>query len=392
MTAVDDFSRVVAAIYDAAVEPANWPVALDAICSAVGARGCSLVMSDRERSEITVETVGANTARVLMYNDYLSRLDPIASALARTPARTVAKHHQIVTGDYAAGGEFYGDSAYPSERGDGIGAVVTRHTDRASSLAVATARPEPFGTSERVTFIRALVPHLRQAIRTQARLLELDRRRRDFVAALDVSSDGIAVVGSDGRVIHLNPAAEAIVASADGLSLRSGCLRATVARSESVLDLVVHRAFSRGRSTVATGGCVSVPRPSGRRPYVVRVVPLNTEMAAGDASPTVLFVIADPEREPEPEPDALRRLYGLTTAEALVALRVLRGTGLKPIADDMSLSLATVRTHLQHVFDKTDTHRQAELVRLLLGGLPATRRPGRPSPNPESSLARAVLA
>ena len=28
--------------------------------------------------------------------------------------------------------------------------------------------------------------------------------------------------------------------------------------------------------------------------------------------------------------------------------------------------MATVKTHLQHVFDKTDTHRQAELVRLLL--------------------------
>ena len=28
--------------------------------------------------------------------------------------------------------------------------------------------------------------------------------------------------------------------------------------------------------------------------------------------------------------------------------------------------MTTVRTHLQHIFDKTDTHRQAELVRLLL--------------------------
>jgi DNA-binding CsgD family transcriptional regulator len=59
-----------------------------------------------------------------------------------------------------------------------------------------------------------------------------------------------------------------------------------------------------------------------------------------------------------------------------VALRVLGGSGLKPIAEEMSLSLATVRTHLQHVFDKTDTHRQVELIRLLLGGLGATRRPG----------------
>ena len=62
----------------------------------------------------------------------------------------------------------------------------------------------------------------------------------------------------------------------------------------------------------------------------------------------------------------MRRLYGLTQAEAEVAVRVLRGDGLKPIADELSVSLATVKTHLQHVFDKTDTHRQAELVRLLL--------------------------
>lgn len=38
----------------------------------------------------------------------------------------------------------------------------------------------------------------------------------------------------------------------------------------------------------------------------------------------------------------------------------------KQISDELSVSLATVRTHLQHVFDKTETHRQAELVRLLL--------------------------
>jgi DNA-binding CsgD family transcriptional regulator len=60
----------------------------------------------------------------------------------------------------------------------------------------------------------------------------------------------------------------------------------------------------------------------------------------------------------------------LDDAEADVALRVLRGEGLKPICGELSLSMATVKTHLQHVFDKTDTHRQAELVRLLLTIIP----------------------
>jgi DNA-binding CsgD family transcriptional regulator len=52
---------------------------------------------------------------------------------------------------------------------------------------------------------------------------------------------------------------------------------------------------------------------------------------------------------------------------------VTRGEGLKPIADELSLSLATVKTHLRHVFDKTGTHRQAELVRLLLTIDPVSR-------------------
>ncbi|MCW2589380.1 MAG: hypothetical protein JWQ86_1807, partial [Mycobacterium sp.] len=64
------------------------------------------------------------------------------------------------------------------------------------------------------------------------------------------------------------------------------------------------------------------------------------------------------------------KLFGLTNAEDVVALRVVRGDGLKPISEDLALSTATIKTHLHHVFDKTDTHRQAELVRLLLAIVP----------------------
>ena len=87
-----------------------------------------------------------------------------------------------------------------------------------------------------------------------------------------------------------------------------------------------------------------------------------------------MIVIVDPEMEQVPDLEVLRRLYRLTKTEAEVALRVLDGTGLVPIAEELAMSLATVRTHMQHVFDKTDTHRQAELVRLLLRGVAATRR------------------
>jgi DNA-binding CsgD family transcriptional regulator len=79
-----------------------------------------------------------------------------------------------------------------------------------------------------------------------------------------------------------------------------------------------------------------------------------------------LVLIIDPEDEPELPAALLRRLYHFTEAEVEVALHIMRGADPKHISEQLSVSLTTVRTHLQHVFDKTGTHRQAELVRLLL--------------------------
>lgn len=66
-------------------------------------------------------------------------------------------------------------------------------------------------------------------------------------------------------------------------------------------------------------------------------------------------MINDPDREPELDATALRRVYALTDTEAEVDLRVAQGDGLKPVAGDLSVSTTTIRTHLQHAFDKTGT-------------------------------------
>jgi DNA-binding CsgD family transcriptional regulator len=51
-----------------------------------------------------------------------------------------------------------------------------------------------------------------------------------------------------------------------------------------------------------------------------------------------------------------------------VAIAIARGVGLQAVADELEISLTTARTHLQHVFEKTSTRRQAELVRLIADG------------------------
>jgi DNA-binding CsgD family transcriptional regulator len=173
-------------------------------------------------------------------------------------------------------------------------------------------------------------------------------------------------VAGEHLVINLNSAAELIVRAEDGLYIRSGRISATSSRAEQELHGAIQKALA-GEPTVRTGRSLTCFRPSGKRPYVIHVLPSHRRNADEPLrQPMALVLIIDPDDEPEPTVALLRRLYGLTGAEAEVALHVMHGADLKQISEELSISYTTVRTHLQHVFDKTETHRQAELVRLLL--------------------------
>jgi DNA-binding CsgD family transcriptional regulator len=61
----------------------------------------------------------------------------------------------------------------------------------------------------------------------------------------------------------------------------------------------------------------------------------------------------------------LAKLYGLTPCEAKLTLEILCGRTLDQAAARLSISMNTARTHLKHVFHKTGTNRQSELLRLV---------------------------
>jgi DNA-binding CsgD family transcriptional regulator len=87
--------------------------------------------------------------------------------------------------------------------------------------------------------------------------------------------------------------------------------------------------------------------------------------------PTAILFITDPEQTALVRSEWLREDFGLTLAEARFTREILKADGLQAAADRLGISLATARTHLGHVFDKTGTRRQAELVRLILQSQPA---------------------
>ena len=61
----------------------------------------------------------------------------------------------------------------------------------------------------------------------------------------------------------------------------------------------------------------------------------------------------------------LRRALALTAMEAAVVLSLRDHHDPGEVALDLGLAISTVRSHLKHVFRKTGTSRQSELLRLV---------------------------
>jgi DNA-binding CsgD family transcriptional regulator len=57
-------------------------------------------------------------------------------------------------------------------------------------------------------------------------------------------------------------------------------------------------------------------------------------------------------------------LFDLTVTEAHVFAQIAEGKTQAEIARALGIEIGTVKTHLLHIFAKTGTHRQADLVRL----------------------------
>ena len=197
-----------------------------------------------------------------------------------------------------------------------------------------------------------------------------DRAVRAQRAVLDLMPFGLLVADRSSYILLLNRAAETMALAADGLAVCRG--RLSGARPVEARSLAAHIARvaatpARG-NRAAAGAALRLSRPSGRPPYAVLVTPLGADgpHGAGLPRPAALVLISDPERRPAPCGRYLAELFGLTSAEASLAAALASGVSLAAYAEAAHIALATARWRLKRILAKTHTHRQSELVALVL--------------------------
>lgn len=373
----DGLLHLVGRIYEAALQPEMWPDVLARTADHLHATSASLIVQDG-----AVAQGGDGAGGSVVPQVFVSRLDPETlgeyqrfwaphdlgrQAMERMPAGAVATDQSMANSDEYRRSAIYNDFLVPRQIARVLAGLPL--TDEKGLAHVFFHRPATRGPyeSKDLERLRRLLPHLARALTLRRHLFDLASARQAAVDALDRLPAGVVFVGGGGEVAHMNRAARAIAAEADGLTVTRRCLSAALPAETRVLQQRIREAAAtHDGKGIAAGGALRLTRPSLKRPLFAVVTPLRSPSALGPrGGPVAAVFVSDPERERALPHQMLREVYGLTPAEARVASHLASGRTLEEVAQRLDVRLETVRSQLKSVFQKTDTRRQAELVALL---------------------------
>jgi DNA-binding CsgD family transcriptional regulator len=367
MVDAGEFSELVGLIYDAALDRRAWPTALTRLADALGGWAVRLGVHDARTQAFSGEFPRTDPAYVRSYLDYWASRNTSWQRAAQMPVGSILRGYELVTRDELVRTDFYNEWIRPQEIDWVLGATIAQEGSKTAIVSV--YRPWRLDDFDRdqITLWRAFMPHLERAVQLQLRLASLEADCATSIEVLNRLHHGVLLVDAAARIHFANRAAEQILTAREGLRGDRDGLRAATPSATAALCKLIAGCAGGGKERDGSGGSIALPRPSGRTPLSGLVIPLrmNAGWLTVGRSAAIIFV-CDPERRQTMRTNDLQMQFGLTQSEAGFVVEILRGQGLKASADRLGISVTTARTHLTHVFAKTETRRQAELARFVL--------------------------
>jgi DNA-binding CsgD family transcriptional regulator len=369
-----DLSEFVGLIYDTALDPDAWPNMLDRLADLLTATTGAHFGSYNSRTYVTRNVAPRfDPQYIRSFSEYWAGRDVFWQRGANYPVGVVFTPETFMSREEHCRTEIFNEWYKPQ------GAEALMRTNLLIESPVSTVvtvgrrySEGDFGTSE-IRLFAALIPHLQRAVQLQLRLAGVEGPPTGTAEMLNRLVQGVLLVDAGARVIFANRAAERMLRAGGGVALGRDGLRAETAGETRLLRRIIADCAEPRDELAGAGGRLRVSREN-RAPLAVLVIPHRARFAWIDiARPRAILFITDPEEAVVVRRKSLRHDFGLTPAEAGFTREVLKADGLQAAADRLGISLTTARTHLAHVFDKTGTRRQAELVRLILQSQPAIR-------------------
>ncbi len=320
---------VIAQLYEGALDGTGWARSMDMLADLVGAADSSLGAA---HSEGIPWLVAPRTDPDWLGDYYAYHDDDLFwQRLVRGPSGHSTIDAQLLDRDELSANRFQHEWSEPQGYRYKMGVALAG--DDGWNTVLVLPGVDPFDR-QAARMLDTIVPHLRRALMIERRIGKGVASEALGKALLEHCPSAAIILDGSGRILSASDTTQRWFA--EGLSIVDGRLR--------------------GCAEMGTPDTVRLA--SGRR---LHILPLQAPAGPRWADIPAALVVASMPTEEE-QGAILQYHYGLTRAEAALALELRRGDGRRAAARRRGIRDTTARTHHSRIFDKLCVARQGEAV------------------------------
>jgi DNA-binding CsgD family transcriptional regulator/PAS domain-containing protein len=371
-------SDTIGAIYDCALDPQQWPDTCRRIAELCESTAGGICVHDKRH-------VQNDQLFVFGYEpEFLEKLGKYYAQSPMAAADIVAN-----VGDVRAlsmepsellESRFYRQVLKPFGLQDIIWFPALRTGGRMASMHASRSETAPHYQQREISLFKLLSPHVCRVLAISDALDIRTLRSEMLERTLDGLVAGVFLTARDGRVVYMNAAAERQIKTGNSIRIVNNRVSPANPAARAALSKAIDEAARDDIDKDMSEYSLAIPDVDGAG-YIATLLPVERGQRSSIVAPfaaSVAVFMQDPVEAPLMPGEAFARLYKLTGGELRVVLALAQGLGGKEAADMLGISEPTVRSHLKSIFSKTDTSRQADLLRLVQNSTPPIRAPQRP--------------
>jgi DNA-binding CsgD family transcriptional regulator len=366
----EEISRLIGDIYDASLDAALWPQAFNHIRDFLGDCTATLISQDAMTKNIDLHfMLGHDEGYVDLYLERYFKINPLFPPAMFLDVERIQTVSDAVPLQEFCRSRFAREWLAPQGICDSVFSTVEKSAIDCTVFMTMRRLSKGFCDDEMRRRFGLILPHVRRALLI-GKVIDLHKIEAAALAdSLDTLASGMFIVSGTGRIVHANASGYAMVAEAKVLRAPHGRLTATnPAEDQTLLDIFT--AAANGDAALGRRGIAVPLKARDDHRYVAHVLPLTSgarrKAGISYGAAAVIFVRKAELDLPSP-PVALAQEFRLTPAELRVLFSIVEIGCVSEVADALGITEPTVRTHLHRLFEKTDTSRQADLVKLVAG-------------------------
>lgn len=364
--------EVVGGFYDAAAQVKPWCDALDQFGSLFDIQGILFEQHDIEEQRlIEFEATGLPDQALDDWAQHYHAICPRVRFLHDQPAGTIGFDYKIIDKAGIGRHPLYQEFLRPYGTMYFMSLTLEQDAERYTTVAMQRTRQQGHVSQRDIDILTTLSMPLQRAFKLKKRLRLEQQKLSRYEAAFHELKTGIIIVDCNGRVEFLNQCADGLVSRDQMISIHNGYLSFVFPGAAKTYRNAIRNLVTGTLMDDQDHACYS-RAPGQPLPLRIDMLPIPGQarfslglVRRGSPGRRLLLMLSDANQQREPPQDLLRAVFGLTRMETRLAFAIARGVELRDYAEQYSIALTTVRTHLANLRHKMGARSQAGVTRLV---------------------------